>query len=39
MLYINPKILAAAREATTAVELHELVKNVTRLEHTIIPPT
>jgi rubrerythrin len=38
MLYIDPRFLAAAREASTPVELQELLQNAIRLEHATIPP-
>lgn len=38
MLRIHPRFLAAAREATTAAELQELLQHAIRLEHATIPP-
>lgn len=38
MLRIDPAYLRAAREATTAAELHELLLNAIRLEHATVPP-
>jgi rubrerythrin len=38
LLKIDPKFLAAARNANDAADLHELLQNAVRLEHSTIPP-
>lgn len=38
LLKIDPRFLAAARNAHTADDLHELLQNAVRLEHSTIPP-
>ncbi len=38
LLKIDPRFLAAARTASNAADLHELLQNAVRLEHSTIPP-